>query len=197
MDDRPEAILRFWFGDPNGPEYGHYRPAWFTKNDDFDTQIRQHFIGDYDKAVAEEYAGWIAHPTWAVALLLLLDQFPRNLFRGQPQSFASDPKALSVAHHLVTTGADKTLIPVHRFFVYLPFEHSENIEHQHQCVQLMQTFINDFPDLDEGIKGGLGYAIRHQKVIQRFGRFPHRNEILGRQSTPAEIAFLQQPGSRF
>ncbi|PZO52930.1 MAG: DUF924 domain-containing protein [Phormidesmis priestleyi] len=197
MDDRAEAVLRFWFGEPTGPDHGHYRKAWFIKNDDFDTQIRQHFLSDYAKAAAGEYADWIANPACAVALLLLLDQFPRNLFRGQPQSFASDPQALSVAQHLVTTGADKTLIPVHRFFVYLPFEHSENIEHQHQCVQLMQTFISECPNLDDGLKGGLDYAIRHRDVIQRFGRFPHRNEILKRQSTPAEIAFLQQPGSRF
>ncbi len=197
MNDRARAVLRFWFGEPSDPNYSHYRKAWFIKNDDFDTQIRQHFLGDYDQAAAGKYADWIEDCVTAVALLLLLDQLPRNLFRGQPQSFATDSDALSVAQHLVTTGADKGLIPVHRFFVYLPFEHSENIEHQYECVQLMQTFMNECPDLDDGLKGGLDYAIRHQEVIQRFGRFPHRNEILGRQSTPAEIEFLQQPGSRF
>ncbi|MGB3293733.1 MAG: DUF924 family protein [Phormidesmis sp.] len=196
-DERAEAILTFWFGEPADPDYGTYRQIWFTKSSEFDDQIRQRFLADYEKAAAGSYAAWQAVPERAIALLLLLDQFPRNLFRGTPRSFATDARALSVAQSLVDTGADKSLMPAHRFFVYVPFEHSEERVHQDRCVELMAGLIEDMPDLDEGLKNGLDYAIRHRDVIERFGRFPHRNEILGRESTPEEITFLQQPGSRF
>ncbi|MGB3789026.1 MAG: DUF924 family protein [Phormidesmis sp.] len=194
---RFEAILSFWFGDFADADYGHYRKIWFIKDPTFDEQIRQQFLTDTDKAAAGVYRNWQLQPLSAVALLLLLDQFPRNLYRGHPRSFATDAQALAVAKHLVDAGLDCELIPAHRFFVYLPFEHSEEMRHQNRCVELMQQLIEDFPDLEEGFKGGLDYAIRHREVIERFGRFPHRNQILGRQSTPAETAFLQQPGSSF
>ena len=102
-----------------------------------------------------------------------------------------------MAQGLVDSGLDKSLIPAQRFFVYVPFEHSEAIAHQDRCVALMRSLNEEFPDLDKGLKGGLDYAIRHRAVIERFGRFPHRNETLGRESTPEEIEFLKQPGSRF
>lgn len=196
-DERAAAILTFWFGGPTDTDYGHYRKIWFTKDADFDAQIRQRFLGDYEKAAAGEYLVWQQAPERAIALLLLLDQFPRNLFRGEPRSFATDAQALAIAQSLVNTGADKSLIPAYRFFAYLPFEHSEEMAHQNRCVQLMAGFIDDVPDLDDGLKNGLDYAIRHREVIERFGRFPHRNAILGRQSTPAEVEFLKEPGSRF
>ncbi len=196
-DERAEAILTFWFGKPEDSGYGHYRKLWFTKRTDFDAQIRQRFRDDYEKAAAGKYSAWQKKPERAIALLLLLDQFPRNLFRGDPRSFATDAQALSVAQSLVDTGADKSLMPVHRFFAYIPFEHSEEIAHQNRCIELMAGLIKDAPALDDGLKNGLDYAIRHREVIERFGRFPHRNEVLGRKSTPEEIKFLQQPGSSF
>ncbi|MGB3765304.1 MAG: DUF924 family protein [Phormidesmis sp.] len=199
--NRIEAILTFWFGQPTDADYGQYRKAWFVKNPDFDQQIHQRFLLDYEKAAAGALDHWQENsqsPVQAsVALLLLLDQFPRNLFRNQPRSFATDPQAKALAAHLVDTGQDKSLIPAQRFFIYVPFEHSEALIDQDRCVELMQNLVNTVPNLDEGLKGGLDYAIRHRAVIQRFGRFPHRNEILGRQSTPEEVKFLQQPGSRF
>ncbi len=194
---RAADILNFWFGRPSEATYGRYRKVWFVKDPEFDASIRQQFLADVQKAAAGKYNSWVDSPTNAVALLLLLDQFPRNLYRGEPRSFATDAKALSVAERLVNSGADEALIPAHRFFVYVPFEHSEQIERQNRCVALMQKLNQTVPDLDEGLRGGLDYAIRHREVIERFGRFPHRNETLGRQSTPEEIAFLQQPGSRF
>lgn len=197
QSDRAQAILTFWFGNLEEPGYGEYRKTWFTKDADFDAQIRQHFLADTEKAAAGEYAHWQTTPTSAVALLLLFDQFPRNLYRGSDRSFATDAQALKVAQHLVTTGADKTLSAAYRFFIYVPFEHSEEIAHQHRCVELMEALIQDIPEIDPGLKAGLDYAIRHRDVIEQFGRFPHRNEILNRPSTPAEIAFLKQPGSRF
>lgn len=197
MTHPSDPILNFWFGPPTAPDYGHYRKAWFMKDAAFDERIRQQFYTDYEKAAAGDYHYWQATPKGAMALLLLFDQFPRNLFRGDPRSFATDSQALTIAQNLVNTGTDKTLIAAHRFFIYVPFEHSENIEHQQQCVALMEGLIRDVPDLDPGLSGGLDYAIRHRNVIERFGRFPHRNEILGRQSTSAELTFLQEPGSRF
>ena len=197
QESRADTILTFWFGESSASDYGSYRQAWFTKSDDFDAHIRQHFLADYEKAAAGDCASWQDSPRHAVALLLLLDQFPRNLFRGGPRSFATDAQALAVAQQLVETGADKALMPAYRFFIYVPFEHSEVMAHQDRCVELMKDFVETTPELDDGLKGGLDYAVRHREVIERFGRFPHRNEILGRQSTPAEIAFLQQPGSRF
>ncbi len=196
-ESRIEAILSFWFGEPTNPDYGCYRKAWFIKDSTFDEQIRQQFLTDADKAAAGAYKSWQSQPLSAVALLLLLDQFPRNLYRGHPHSFATDAQALAVAKHIVNAGLDCELVPAHRFFAYLPFEHSEDIQHQNRCVELMQRLVEEFPNLDTGFQGGLDYAIRHREVIERFGRFPHRNQILGRQSTPAETAFLQQPGSSF
>lgn len=194
---RAQAILDFWFGKPGDVKWGQYHKAWFIKDAHFDAQIRQQFLADTEKAAAGEYARWLATPESAVALLLLLDQFPRNLYRGSALSFATDDQALKVAQQLVDEGADKSLPPFYRFFIYVPFEHSEVMAHQNRCVKLMRALVEAEPELSEDLKGGLDYAIRHREVIERFGRFPHRNKILGRQSTPAEKAFLEQPGSRF
>lgn len=195
--NRVEAILNFWFGHPASADYGQYRKAWFVKNPDFDKEIRQRFLTDYQLAASGKLNHWQETPRSSVAMLLLLDQFPRNLFRGQPQSFATDLQAKALSTHLVSTGQDKQLIPAQRFFIYVPFEHSEDLADQNRCVELMQNLVETVPDINEGLKGGLDYAIRHREVIQRFGRFPHRNEILGRPSTAEELEFLQQPGSRF
>jgi uncharacterized protein (DUF924 family) len=196
-DDRVDDILAFWYGKPTAADYGRYRKAWFTKDDSFDAQIRQQFLSDYEKAAAGDYAHWSDPPRSAVALLLLLDQLPRNLFRGEARSFATDDQALAITKQLVDTDADKLLMPAYRFFIYLPFEHSEAMADQNRCVELMELLVEEVPDLEDGFKSGLDYALRHREVIERFGRFPHRNEILGRQSTSEEIEFLQQPGSRF
>ena len=203
--NRPQAILDFWFAQSASSSQNHYRKVWFIKDPAFDSQIRERFLLDVEKASVGEYETWATDPQpalgsasgSAVALLLLLDQFPRNLYRDSAKSFATDPQALQVAKSIVETGTDKTLPPAYRFFVYVPFEHSEVLADQNRCVALMQQLNADIPNLDDGLKGGLDYAIRHRDVIEQFGRFPHRNEILGRQSTPEEIAFLQQPGSRF
>ena len=194
---RADDVLAFWFGQPDDATYGQYRKAWFIKDAEFDQQIQQQFLSDVQSAAAGGYDDWQTTPVSAVALLILLDQYPRNIYRGDPRSFATDAKALSVAQALVDSAKDKSLIPAQRFFVYVPFEHSEKLVHQNRCVALMRELNEEFPGLDDGLKGGLDYAIRHRDVIERFGRFPHRNEILGRESTPEEKVFLQQPGSRF
>ncbi|MEW6495150.1 MAG: DUF924 family protein [Cyanobacteriota bacterium] len=185
-------ILEFWFGKPDDKDYGKSRKKWFIKNPEFDQEVRSHFFPDYQKAAAGELDDWQETALSCLALIILLDQFPRNMFRGQPQAFATDPQALAYAKHAVEKGFGQELLPIQRQFIYLPFEHSENIVDQRQCVELFST-LKDSPECASGVD----YAYRHIKVIERFGRFPHRNKILGRETTPEEAEFLQQPGSSF
>lgn len=185
-------ILDFWFGPPVSASYGKPRQAWFIKNPEFDREMRTRFISDYEQAAAGNFDDWKNSPQNCLALILLLDQFPRNMFRGTSGAFATDWQALSAAQFAVAQGYDRQLLPVERWFIYLPFEHSENLEHQNQAVTLFEQLTDD-PDSADAIS----YAIRHREVILRFGRFPHRNAILGRVSTPEEEAYLQQPGSSF
>lgn len=189
---RAEAILDFWFGRPDAPDYGQPQKYWFIKDPAFDEAIRQQFLADYQQAAEGRLNDWQAIPQTCLALLILLDQFPRNLFRGTPQMFATDAHARAVAHHALEQGFDRLLLPVQRWFVYLPFEHSEDLADQERSIALFGQ-LADHPDSAMAID----YAQRHYAVIQQFGRFPHRNAILGRDSTPAEAAFLQQPGSSF
>lgn len=187
-----EAILEFWFGKPSEPGYGKSRKAWFIKNPAFDEEVRSRFLKTYQCAKAGELDYWQNAPERCLALIILLDQFPRNMFRHQPAMFATDQKALQVAQYAVGQGYDRRLLPVQRWFIYLPFEHSENLEMQQRAVELFST-LADHPESASSID----YAYRHLKVIERFGRFPHRNAILGRESTPEEIEFLKQPGGSF
>lgn len=187
-----EAILEFWFGDRAGSEYGKPRKAWFQKKPEFDETVRSRFLGDYQAAASGRYDDWTNHPRSTLALILLLDQFPRNLFRDRPEAFATDTKALEIAKDAIARGFDRQLLPVERWFVYLPFEHSEDLADQRRSVELFHQLDGD-PDSATTID----YADRHFKVIERFGRFPHRNRILGRPNTSEEAEFLQKPGSSF
>ncbi|TVQ10007.1 MAG: DUF924 domain-containing protein [Leptolyngbya sp. DLM2.Bin27] len=193
--EKIEEILRFWFGDPEDPagEYGQQRQVWFKKDPMFDDAIRQRFLADVERAARGELAAWRQEPQACLALILLLDQFPRNLFRGEVRSFASDRTALATAYHALEQGYDQQVLPVERIFFYLPLEHSENLADQDRCVELVRSLHATHPEFDST----LDYALRHREVIQRFSRFPHRNQTLGRATTPAEAEFLQQPGSRF
>ncbi len=189
---RSTEILDFWFGKPDDPDYGKYRKMWFTKNLECDQEVRSRFLQTYQQAAAGELDDWKETPLGCLALIILLDQFPRNMFRGQPQAFATDSQALTYAKYAVERGFDQELLPTQRQFIYLPFEHSENLADQHQCVELFSS-LKDYPECASGVD----YAYRHHKVIERFGRFPHRNEILRRETTPEEAEFLKQPGSSF
>jgi len=189
---QPQHILNFWFGQPSDASYGKPRQVWFSKQPEFDLEIRNQFLPDYTQAAAGELDEWRHSSDSSLALILLLDQFPRNMFQGTPQAFATDWQALSIAQYAVAQDYDSQLLPVQRWFIYFPFEHSENLDHQRQSVELFGQLRQD-PDSNETIN----YAVRHMEVISRFGRFPHRNIILGRPSTPAEEEFLQQPGSGF
>lgn len=192
---RAEALLDFWFGNPQDPtsDYGQQRKIWFKKDSDFDTTVRQHFLDDYEQAKGGQLESWLQAPRPCLAFILLLDQVPRNIFRGSPQSFATDSQALRAARFGLNQGWDQELIPVERIFFYLPFEHSEELADQDLSLSLFRSLVKDEPDLETT----LDFAKRHREVIYQFGRFPHRNEILNRSTTAEEKEFLRKPGSRF
>jgi uncharacterized protein (DUF924 family) len=188
----PADVLDFWFGPPGSADRGRARDAWFVKDDRFDAAIRERFGAAIESALSGGLDDWARSPDSSLALVIVLDQFTRNVFRGTPRSFAGDPLALAVARGIVGRGWDAGLPPVWRSFVYLPFEHSEDLSDQREALRLFGVLRAD-PDAG----GAYEWALRHHDVVARFGRFPHRNEILGRASTPEEIEFLKQPGSRF
>ncbi len=192
MSHQPQAaeVLLFWFGGPG--ERGKAQKRWFEKSDAFDRQTRERFLELYEAAAAGHLVRWQEQPHDCLALIVLLDQFPRNMFRGTPRAFAADALALEAARHALAQGHDKVLLPVERLFTYLPFEHSETLEDQERACELMQP-LEAFRETE----GVYRYAVAHRDIIRRFGRFPHRNAILGRPSTPEELAFLKQPGSSF
>src|SRR5262245_4484482 len=187
----PQDVLDFWFGVPGSAEHGTPRQLWFRKSEATDEMIRARFGVDVEAAVAGQRRDWQRGPRETLALVILLDQFTRNIFRDTPRAFAGDPQALELVQALVQQGADRLLAPVERWFVYLPFEHAESLPMQEESVRLCRQLVTD------GHADALVWAQKHYDVIARFGRFPHRNQILGRVSTPDEIVFLQQPGSRF
>lgn len=186
--DPIDAVLAFWFGEVPGER----RKAWFVKDPAFDREIEARFLALHESAAAGALAGWAHAPRGALALILLTDQFPRNLFRGSPRAFATDPLALSTAKHVIAEGWDNGMRPVERMFVYLPFEHSESIAEQDRSVALFAPLAVFAETADAA-----DFAERHRVIVKRFGRFPHRNAALGRASTPEETEFLKQPGSGF
>jgi uncharacterized protein (DUF924 family) len=190
----PQDVLDFWFGAPGSLDAGKPRREWFVKKDEFDAVIRDRFGAAIDQALAGGLRDWDAEgPQGTLARILVLDQFTRNAHRNTPRSFAGDALALAAAKSLVDSGADRELPPLQRAFAYMPFEHAEDAYMQERAVELFGVLAAEHPGFDEM----LDYAHRHRGVIARFGRFPHRNEILGRASTPEEVEFLRQPGSRF
>lgn len=189
----PTDILDFWFGKPDSDEYGRPRKCWFEKNPAFDEEIRRRFLPLLEAAAAGQRDDWASQPESLLALIVLLDQFPRNLFRDTPRAFATDGMALALAQQAVAEGFDVRLRPLQKVFVYLPFEHSEEIAMQDRSVALFTTLAGNGKEF----ASYLDYAERHREVIRRFGRFPHRNAILGRASTPEEIEYLARPGAGF
>ncbi|MFE0014511.1 DUF924 family protein [Mesorhizobium sp. NPDC059054] len=176
MDERALGITAFWR--KAGAD------AWFLKNEAFDTELRNRFLDLHYAAARRELDDWIDHAESALALMILLDQFPRNCFRGTAHMFATDPLARHFAAKAVTAGHDMTVDVDVRVFFYLPFEHSENLKDQQRSVELTEANAPDY----------LKYAIEHRDIIERFGRFPHRNPPLGRETTAQEKAFLDDGG---
>jgi len=187
------AVLDFWFLPPDHSGHGRNRPEWFKKNEAFDGAIRERFGADVDVALSTTLGE--ASDEAMLARILLLDQFTRNIFRDTPRAFAGDAQALALAATLVAAGRDKNLSPYQRWFAYLPFEHSESLLDQERAVALFAGLRREMQN--ETFDGAYDYALRHREVITLFGRFPHRNAILGRISTAEEIEFLKQPGSSF
>ena len=188
-----EEILTFWFGEIRDETayFEEYAPRWFVQNADFDREIVQRFRADYELAAQGQLTHWTQTARGGLALILVLDQFPRNMFRNDPRAFATDPLAQQIAEQMIDAEFDRQLRLVERYFVYVPFMHSENRAHQQRSVQLFQQLVKERAYFDTP------YVVRHQEVIDRFGRFPHRNTVLGRASTPAELEFLKQPDSSF
>lgn len=192
LPEPAQAVLNFWFGTEGTPEYGTSRMAWFKKDAAFDAEIRTKFMSDYEAARDGTYDDWIKSAYGALALLVLLDQFPRNMFRDDPRSFATDDKALHIAQTIVTRGDDKALTKEEQFFVYLPYEHAEDLAMQKRCLELTAAMPQG-----KGENSPYHWAKQHHDVITKFGRFPHRNKILGRKNTPEEEEYLAEPGAGF
>ncbi len=188
----PQEILDFWFGQEGEEGYGEFREEWFTKDSEFDRKIRDRFEPVYEEAATGELDHWKNEAQSCLALIVVLDQFPRNIYRGDAQMYAADEKAREVARHAVEHAYDRELSPYGRLFAYLPFEHSEELEDQRLSVELFRGL-----SAEMGSEDLLGYAVRHLEIVEQFGRFPHRNEILGRRTTPEEAEFLEGPDSSF
>ena len=197
-----DKVLSYWFGDDISYDHApsivdRIQNVWFAGSDDVDNEIRKRFADDI-AGVTEETLSQLSSSRDKLAVIILLDQFPRNIFRESSEAFATDHMALRLAKELIRSNEDVELEPIQRVFVYLALEHAENVEDQSLSVKKYEELLEE---VDEGLKSiyesFLEYAIRHKVIIDRFGRFPHRNEILGRESTKEEIEFLKQPGSSF
>ena len=196
----PESVLAFWFGSP-GPSVevaGRQRTLWFGKSQANDRVVVERFAATLAAATAGELDHWAHTPRGRLALVIVLDQFPHHIFRDRPQAFATDPQALAQCLAALAADDDRHLTPIERVFLYLPLEHAESLAMQERAVSLYAQLAHGVAADEQALFNGfLDYARRHCDVVARFGRFPHRNEILGRASTPDEREFLKQPGSRF
>jgi uncharacterized protein (DUF924 family) len=181
MTETPDTVLDFWFSELTTKD-------WFVKDDRIDREIAERFAGLHLALSRQVPAQWRASPEARLALVIVFDQFPRNIYRGSPLAFATDRLALNEAKAAVATGADARVDEARRIFFYMPFEHAEDLDEQDRAVALCEALGNE---------NYLDYAHQHRAVIAQFGRFPHRNAILGRTSTPAEEAYLAEPGAGF
>jgi uncharacterized protein (DUF924 family) len=187
-DNQVDEILEFWFGAENA-DPGETQSRWFIVNPEFDRLCTERFLHRYEEAVSGLLDNWRAEPRSCLALVLLLDQFPRNMFRNTARAFATDAKAREITRHAVAAGFDRALSPVERMFLYLPFEHSENLDDQSESLRLTRALAAE----GRGAASAASYAEQHFEIIKRFGRFPARNAALGRQSTREESDFLNKP----
>ena len=187
---RAAEVLQFWFGEYERNATPDLR--WFRKDPAFDAEIEARFRSLHQEGAAGGLSGWSNTPGDCLALAIVLDQFPRNMFRGEPHAFATDALALGVARHAIDSGFDAGMRPAERMFLYLPFEHSEALDDQWRSLALMSR-LAPYPET----AGVFEYAVRHWDIVRRFGRFPHRNAALARTDTPDEAEFLKQPGSGF
>jgi uncharacterized protein (DUF924 family) len=186
-----QVVLDYWFGDGSDPAR-RQRELWFAGSARVDADVRERFLPEVEHAERGELDHWRATPGACLALVILLDQFPLMIFRGEARGYRDGDLALPVARHLVERSFDADFTPSERLFAYLPFEHSEDMADQDRALELFGK-VRELP----GMATAYDYAVKHWEVVKRFGRFPHRNAALGRESTPEEIEFLKQPGSGF
>ncbi|MBL4666609.1 MAG: DUF924 domain-containing protein [Sneathiella sp.] len=183
-----QKILNFWFHPEDHPDYGTARVEWFRKDPKFDAEIKQNFLFLYVKAKEGQLLQWTENRQGCLALILLFDQFSRNMFRDSPDAFQTDGKAREIARLVLSNGFFNDYKPLEKTFIVLPLEHSENMPDQKKSVELFKSFGNE---------NEITYAERHYDVIAKFDRFPHRNEVLSRVSSEDEITFLSGPNSSF
>lgn len=176
-----QEVISFWFAEIESA-------MWWKKDDTFDALLIEQFSGTHARASCCELYGWRQHPEGRLAEIIVLDQFSRNMFRDSALAFATDAMSLTLSQEAIACGADQALTPVQRSFLYMPFMHSESLEIHEVAVELFRK---------NGIQNNLDFEFSHKKIIERFGRYPHRNKILGRKSTAEELEFLRQPGSGF
>jgi uncharacterized protein (DUF924 family) len=193
---RIQRIFEFWFGalDEKGSPSVEHSARWWRKDPAFDAAIAEEFGADIERASRGELDDWKETPRGRLALVILLDQFSRNVYRDTPRAFANDARALALAEEGIERGEDRELSVVERSFLYMPLMHAENLAVQERAVAVFRR-ANE--ELEGSFEQALEYAIRHRDIVARFGRFPHRNAILGREPTPEEVEFLKQPGSSF
>jgi uncharacterized protein (DUF924 family) len=192
-------VLHFWFGeDCNNPDWTEDNRRWYSGGGDFDCIIRERFARRVEQALAGDLVNWERSPGASMALIILLDQFTRNIFRGSPRAFEGDERARSMLKAALIRGFDHSLSYKERCFIYMPLEHSESLADQQRCVELFEALLSEAPAAyHANIGSSLNFAIKHRDIIREFGRFPHRNETLGRMATPEEIRYLADGGARF
>lgn len=196
----PKTILDFWFGsDPDDAAVAKKQSdLWWSRNKATDDEIRRRFEIYVIMAASEQLKDWLTTPRGQLALIILTDQFPRNVYRETARAFSCDEKALTWCIEGLEQKVDRELRPIERVFFYLPLEHAEHLVHQDLSVKCFSELVSTVPAEKRAIfEEYLDFAVRHRDIIARFGRFPHRNRILGRESTPDELAFLNQSGSSF
>ena len=195
-----QPLLEWWFGSAQAPSdvAADKGKLWFGKHDSQDLEAQTRFGDWVEQALAGGLTDWAQRPDGWLALVLLLDQLPRMIYRDSPKAFCGDLRAQALVAQGIAADFDRQLQPIQRVFIYLVFEHCENLAVQNEAVSRYIDLVNQQPEGDQALfTDYLNYAEKHQKVIARFGRFPHRNAVLGRDSTAEELAFLSGPGSRF
>ncbi|MFJ2323291.1 DUF924 family protein [Pseudomonas sp. NPDC087817] len=195
-----QPLLDWWFGHAESPDdiSADKGGLWFGKKDSQDLEARERFGVFVDQALAGGLTEWTQRPEGWLALVLLLDQLPRMIFRDTPKAFSGDLRAQKLVAQGIAADFDRQLKPIQRVFIYLVFEHCENLAVQNEAVSRFIDLVAEQPEGERAVfADNLDYAERHQKVIARFGRFPHRNAVLRRESTAEELVFLSEPGSRF
>jgi uncharacterized protein (DUF924 family) len=196
----PAAVLDFWLG-PTGEDGDvddTHRARWWKASREFDAEIRERFGALHEQACRGKLDSWKETPEGRVALIIVLDQFSRNLHRGDPRAFAQDARAAELTLEAIETGEDQQLSPFERVFLYMPLMHAEDRGRQQRGVECFTHLADQAPpSLQAALRSNLEFAERHRDIVAQFGRFPHRNAVLGRTSTPEEVAFLREPGSSF